>query len=200
MSLLLPVVVRGPESGPPGGPAPGSGRTGKAPLMRKPSIRGTFTALAMLALCGAGPVAVAAAAGPVSAGTVHAGPARTQLAACTSTTKGVTVVVDFAKLKATHKVKVACDPADPKNGLAALTGAGFTYSFVPKYPGFVCRIDGLPKPCNGAPASAYWSYWHAKRGGKWILSKLGAASYVPKPGSVQGWAFGAGKPPRISPP
>ena len=170
--------------------------------MRKPSIRGTLTALATLALCGAGAVSASTVqASTVQASTVHASTAKASPdAACTSTTKGVTEVVDFAKLKATHKVKVACDPTNPKNGLAALTGAGFTYSFVPKYPGFVCRIDALPDPCNGAPATAYWSYWHAKRGGKWILSKLGAASYVPKPGSVQGWAFGAGKPPRISPP
>jgi hypothetical protein len=59
---------------------------------------------------------------------------------------------------------------------------------VPRIPGFVCTINALPKRCNGAPASAYWSYWHAKPHGKWI------------PGTVQGWAFGAGKPPRISPP
>jgi hypothetical protein len=174
--------------------------------MRKPSIRRTLTALATLTLCGAGPVAVTAAAGPaaaspVAARTAHVSTAKvTPDAACKSKTTGVTVVVDFRKLKATHKIKVACDPNNPKTGLAALKGAGFTYSFVPKYPGFVCRINGLPKPCNGAPATAYWSYWHAKRGGKWILSKVGAASFNPAPGSVQGWSFGAGKPPKISPP
>ena len=169
--------------------------------MRKPSIRGTLTALATLTLCGAGPVAVTAAVNPVAAktvasGTVQAGPA----AACQSTTKGVTEVVDFGKLKATNKVKTACDPGTPKTGLAALKGAGFSYSFVPRFPGFVCRINALPKPCNGAPATAYWSYWHAKRGGTWVSSSIGAGSYHPAPGTVQGWAFGAGKPPRIPPP
>jgi hypothetical protein len=184
--------------------------------MRKPSIRGTLTALAALTLCGAGPLAVTAAAGPAAASTAAASTADagavqvgirpasaagiTPDTACKSKTKGVTVVVDFRKLKATHKIKVACDPTNPKNGLAALKGAGFTYSFVPGYYGFICRIDGLPKPCNGAPATAYWSYWHAKRDGKWILSKLGAASFKPAPGSVQGWSFGDGKPPKIAPP
>jgi hypothetical protein len=165
--------------------------------MYKPSIRGPLTALATLALCGAS----AASAGAVSAGTVHASTAKARPdAACKSTTKGVTEVVDFGKLKTAGKVTTACDPTNPKTGLAALKGAGFTYSFVPKVPGFVCRIDALPKPCNGAPATAYWSYWHAKRGGKWVFAKVGAGSYHPAPGSVQGWAFGAGKAPRIPPP
>ena len=180
--------------------------------MYKPSIRGTLTALATLALCGASTVSASTVsasivsastvpASTVSASTVQAGHAKASPdAACKSTTKGVTVVVDFRKLKATHKIKVACDPMNPKTGLAALTGAGFTYSFVPKFPGFVCRINGLPKPCNGAPATAYWSYWHAKRGGKWVLASVGAGSFHPAPGSVQGWSFGSGKPPGISPP
>jgi hypothetical protein len=109
-----------------------------------------------------------------------------EAAACTSSKKGVTVVVDFTKLH--HGTKTGCDRKSPASGLDALKGAGFRYTFVPRIPGFVCTINALPKRCNGAPASAYWSYWHAKPHGKWI------------PGTVQGWAFGAGKPPRISPP
>jgi hypothetical protein len=170
--------------------------------MYKPSIRGTLTALATLALCGAGTFSASTvSAGTVSASTVHPSTGQASPdAACQSTTKGVTEVVDFGKLKKTGKIKTACDPTNPKTGLAALKGAGFTYSFVPKYPGFVCRIDTLPNPCNGAPATAYWSYWHAKRGGKWVSSKVGAGSYHPAPGSVEGWAFGSGQKPAISPP
>jgi hypothetical protein len=82
----------------------------------------------------------------------------------------------------------------------ALTKAGFRYTFVPRVPGFVCTISKEPSKCNGAPAKAYWSYWHAKPHGKWIYSTLGAASYHPKSGWVEGWAFGNGKPPGISPP
>ncbi len=112
--------------------------------------------------------------------------------------KEVTVVVDFTKLHGT--VKTGCDRQLPSNGLVALQKAGFTYTFVPHQPGFICTIDHRPNPCNGAPASAYWSYWHARPHGKWMYSNLGAGSYHPKPGWVEGWAFGDGKPPRISPP
>jgi len=135
------------------------------------------------------------AAGLVATGSAAAAPA---YAAACSGTKGVTVVVDFTKLGG--KVKTACDAGNPATGLAALTGAGFTYTFVPRQPGFVCTIDKKPNPCNGAPTKAYWSYWHAKPHGKWVYSTTGAGSYDPAPGTVQGWAFGASKPPRISPP
>ena len=158
--------------------------------MRKPGARRTITTLAVLAVIGPGPLTAQAATSPAIAKASAA-------AACSGST-GVTVVADFTKLGG--KIKTACDPTNPKTGLAALTGAGFTYTFVPKFPGFVCTIDKLPSPCNGAPATAYWSYWHAKPHGKWVYSSLGAGSYHPAAGSVQGWAFGAGKAPGISPP
>lgn len=136
-------------------------------------------------------------AAALAAGVAGATPAAA--AACgTAHPKGVTVVVDFTKFR--HGIKVGCDLALPANGLAALRKAGFSYTFVPRFPGFICTIDKEPGKCNGAPASAYWSYWHAKPHGKWIYSTLGAASYHPKAGWVEGWAFGNGKPPRISPP
>ena len=143
--------------------------------------------LAAVVLLGAAVVAGVAGATPAAA------------AACGSAHKqGVTVVVDFTKLR--RGVKVGCDANRPANGLVALAKAGFSYTFVPRVPGFICRIDSEPSKCNGAPASAYWSYWHAKPHGKWIYSALGAGSYHPKSGWVEGWAFGNGKPPRISPP
>lgn len=111
---------------------------------------------------------------------------------------GVNVVVDFTKLHG--KVRIGCDHRRPANGLVALRRAGFTYTFVPRQPGFICTINHRPRKCNGAPATAYWSYWHAKPHGKWMYSKLGAGSYHPKSGWVEGWAFGKGKPPRIPPP
>jgi len=118
--------------------------------------------------------------------------------AATCSKRGVTVVVDFRHFH--HGIKIGCDVSRPRNGLVALQKAGFSYTFVPRYPGFICTIDHEPKKCNGAPASAYWSYWHAKPHGKWIYSTLGAASYHPRAGWVEGWAFGNGKPPGISPP
>jgi hypothetical protein len=159
--------------------------------MRKPGARHAVPLAAALAVVLAAPLTASAGTSPAMGNNAVA-------AACTSTTKGVTEVVDFTRLHG--KIKTACDPSDPKTGLAALTGAGFSYTFVPRYPGFVCTIDKLPNPCNGAPATAYWSYWHAKPHGKWVYSSLGAGTYHPAPGSVEGWAFGSGQQPGISPP
>jgi hypothetical protein len=119
-----------------------------------------------------------------------------QAAGCAGSS-GVTVVIDFAALGG--GVQTGCALGDPATGLAALTGAGFSYAFVPRQPGFICRINALPNPCNGAPATAYWSYWHAQPGGTWSYSTSGAAGYNPAPGSVEGWAFGAGAVPGTNP-
>jgi len=119
-------------------------------------------------------------------------------AAACSGTSGVTVVVDFRAFGG--GVQVGCAAGDPSSGLAALSGAGFGYAFVAGRLGLVCQINGLPNPCNGAPTSAYWSYWHAQPGGSWSYSASGAGSYNPAPGSVEGWAFGAGSAPGIAPP
>ena len=130
--------------------------------------------------------------------TAPATPGNAAAAAKCTGKKGVTVVVDFTKLHG--KVKIGCARKRPANGLVALKRAGFTYTFVPRQPGFICTIDHRPGKCNGAPATAYWSYWHAKPGGTWVYSSLGAGSYNPAPGTVQGWAFGAGTAPSIPPP
>jgi hypothetical protein len=143
------------------------------------------TALAAVALVAGTLVATEAPAAPAFA------------SACSGKT-GVTVVVDFAALGG--GVVTACDPTDPATGLAALTGAGFSYAFVPRFPGFICQINVKPNPCNGAPASAYWSYWHASRHGTWTYSSLGAGSYNPAPNTVEGWAFGAGAAPSVPAP
>jgi hypothetical protein len=125
-------------------------------------------------------------------------------AACSGST-GVTVVVDFASLGG--GVVVACAPGDPTSGLTALTGGGFTVAGTQRWGlAFVCRINGLPtaaqQACvNTPPASAYWSYWHAStHGAAWTYSSLGASSYNPAPGTVEGWAFGAGSAPSITAP
>ena len=110
---------------------------------------------------------------------------------------GVSVVVDAG---ATGGTSTRCASGDPGSGLAALSSAGHAYTFVPRQPGFVCTIDRAPDPCNGAPASAYWSYWHARPGGSWTYSTLGAGSFDPPAGSVEGWAFGSGAPPGVRPP
>ncbi len=146
---------------------------------------------------------VAAAVTAVALTTVEPAPRAAHAAACVGTS-GVTVVVDFTALGG--GVQVACAPGAPATGLAALQGAGFTVTGTARWGlTFVCRINGLPtpatEPCvNTPPATAYWSYWHAPSGGAWSYSTSGAASHDPAPGSVEGWAFGAGTPPGIAAP
>lgn len=114
---------------------------------------------------------------------------------------GVTVVVDFGSLGG--GVRTGCAPGDPASGAAALSGAGFGYTYAARQPGFVCRINGLPAddPCvTTSPPTAHWSYWHAQPGGSWTYSGAGASGRDPAPGGVEGWAFGAGAPPSVPPP
>ena len=50
------------------------------------------------------------------------------------------------------------------------------------------------------PGDAYWAFFHAKRGGSWVYSSSGVASYDPAPGTVVGFRFGSGQKPRVAPP
>lgn len=159
-------------------------RVGTTPSARAARATAFLSAVLLLAAALATTVATATPANAAACGSHHK--------------RGVTVVVDFTKFH--HGIKVGCDGGRPANGLDALKAAGFRYTFVPRIPGFICRIDSEPSRCNGAPSSAYWSYWHARPHGKWTYSTLGAGSYHPKAGWVEGWAFGKGKPPGISPP
>jgi hypothetical protein len=138
----------------------------------------------------------------VLAGAALAVPAAPAAAAACWDSSGVTVVVDFASLGG--GTQSGCAAGDPSSGLAALRATGHTTTRAAQQPGyFLCRIDGKPAndPCQRtSPANAYWSYWHAKPGGSWTYSDLGPADYDPKPGTVEGWAFGAGKPPSSPPP
>ncbi|MEU5551398.1 hypothetical protein ABZ738_16645 [Micromonospora sp. NPDC047793] len=135
---------------------------------------------------------------------VEPSPRAAHAAACTGTT-GVTVVVDYGPLGG--GVQVACALGDPATGLAALQGAGYTVTGTQRWGlAFICRINGQPtsatEPCvNTPPASAYWSYWHASgSGAAWTYSTLGATSYNPAPGTVEGWSFGTGTAPSITAP
>ena len=116
-----------------------------------------------------------------------------------ATCEGVWVVIDARDLGGS--ITTSCAPGAPGSGLAALEAAGHSYSFVPRIPGMVCTIDARPQPCNGAPADAYWSYWHAAAGGSWSYATRGAGTRAPGPGTVEGWRFGDGAaPPGIQPP
>ncbi len=125
------------------------------------------------------------------------------ITSCTSTS-GVIVAVDFSHWTA-GLVERGCDPTTT-TGLDALHVAGFTTAGDQHDgPAYVCRINGDPTAAQDAcidtpPANAYWSYWHANAGkSTWTRSSLGAASYQPKPGSVDAWAFGSGTAPSFTP-
>ena len=67
--------------------------------------------------------------------------------------------------------------------------AGHSLTYVQRFPGFVCHIDGLPAddPCvNTPPADAYWGLWWSDgKTGEWTYSSLGAGSLaVPAGGYV----------------
>jgi hypothetical protein len=127
----------------------------------------------------------------------------TPISSCTATS-GVIVAVDFSHWSA-GLVERGCD-STITNGLDALHRAGFTTTGdAHDGPDFVCRINNDPTvpqdACvNTPPPTAFWSYWHANAGKTtWTLSPLGAANYQPKPGSIDAWAFGAGRPPTFTP-
>ncbi|WP_141847469.1 hypothetical protein [Lapillicoccus jejuensis] len=117
---------------------------------------------------------------------------------------GVTVVVDFTAFGG--GVQKKCDTAHPTTGLKALQDVGYTLTGTQRYGlAFVCRINNKPSkaqdPCVVTPpANAYWSYWKAPHKGAWSYSSQGAGSSVPTPGTVEGWAFGAGTAPSIKAP
>jgi hypothetical protein len=143
---------------------------------------------------------------PVAPAPAHA--ARWADGPCTDNV-GITVVIDFQELGG--GVNVRCVPGPVASGLDALDKAGIAWEGTRRFPGFVCRIAGLPgvddEPCgNTPPATAYWSYWIASRGGSWCYSSLGAGSRTPPPGTIEGWSFSLGRvavdtpPPRFDPP
>lgn len=65
----------------------------------------------------------------------------------------------------------------------------------------VCSINGTGCSvddcfCNFPPD--YWSYWQSS-GGSWTYSNLGASSSSVTNGEVEGWSWGGGNPPSVSP-
>lgn len=144
-------------------------------------------------------VAVAASValtGPLGSAHVHAdSPAA--LGALLDDCDGVVVVVDPGQ--PLPPPTATCIPTQVPDGIAALIAAGHTLTFVPGIPGMICTIDDQPQPCNGAPVSAYWSYWLGTAEG-WTYSSRGAGFRAADPAIVEGWRFGDGsQPPRIAP-
>jgi hypothetical protein len=137
-----------------------------------------------------------AVAGLVVAGGLTLPSGTAQAAAC-SGTSGVTVVIDYGSSSST-----LC-AADDSSAMKVLQKVATVVSPV-QYPGtVVCKINGVPstQTCQRMPpASAYWAFFHAPRGGSWAYSSSGVADYNPAPGSVIGFAFGSGAAPSSAPP
>jgi hypothetical protein len=162
-------------------------------------IRRLAAALALVAIGIFVPVAPAPA--PAHAARWAEGP-------CTDNV-GITIVIDFQELDG--GVNVRCAPGPVTSGLDALDQAGIVWEGTRRFPGVVCRIAGKPgagsESCvNTPPATAYWSYWVAPRGGPWCYSTAGAGNRTPPPGTIEGWSFALGRvsvdipPPRFAPP
>jgi hypothetical protein len=105
---------------------------------------------------------------------------------------GVTVVVDATK--AGGGISVRCALGPQASGWDALQNSGHAITSVPQYPGTaVCTVDG--RPSAGYPTcweTNFWSYHHApntRAGAAWTFSGVGAATYKPAPGSVEGWKY-----------
>lgn len=147
--------------------------------------RGVAALLAPALLGGAGSgVAVALVLGPTA-----------PVPAAAATRPCVGMIVD-GRL-AGGSLRAGCATGDPRSGLAALTAAGFSYAFVPRQPGQVCQIGGLPE-CSRNGSDTYWSYWHRARGThRWVYSGEGAATYDPEPGDTEAWVWqeGGKRPP-----
>lgn len=117
--------------------------------------------------------------------------------------EGITVVVDFRSLGGDMIVR--CVPPDTPTGFDVLRAAGIAYTTTQRFPGFLCRIEGVPAddPCVNTPApDYYWGYWRADYGGEWAYSRYGAGTTSPPPGPVEGWSFSNGDdlPPGMDPP
>jgi hypothetical protein len=101
---------------------------------------------------------------------------------------GVTVVVESNRLGADSSQSCVTDGSG-RSADRLLEEAGHSLTYVQRFPGFVCQIDGLPAddPCvNTPPADAYWGLWWSDgKTGKWTYSSLGAGSLsIPAGGYV----------------
>ncbi|WP_130866033.1 hypothetical protein [Acidipropionibacterium timonense] len=74
-------------------------------------------------------------------------------------------------------------------GTAALQSAGV--SIDRRSDSMICRLDGYPSVCleSSQFRGQYWTYFHSTDGVTWQYSTLGADSYHPRPGSIEGWCY-----------
>ncbi|MEG9227468.1 S-layer homology domain-containing protein [Aeromicrobium sp. Sec7.5] len=103
--------------------------------------------------------------------------------------EGVTVVIDYGDLAATvdDPIAVSCAPGAQASGLTALTNSGNPYMFHPRFPGFVCSINGVGDPSTCL--SPGWTYWRGVPDGEWTYSSSGAGATTPGVDTVEGWRY-----------
>jgi hypothetical protein len=114
-------------------------------------------------------------------------PAAASAEACPGST-GVTVVVEYGALGSGTSTGCAAEGGG-QTADRLLKDTGHALTYVQRFPGFVCRVDGLPAddPCvNTPPADAYWGLWWSDgKTGEWSYSSLGAGSLaIPAGGYV----------------
>jgi hypothetical protein len=117
---------------------------------------------------------------------------------------GVTVVVDLTDLGG--GVSVGCAGTGSMSGLQALQRAGFSVAGTLREGlAFICRIDDRPsagerlamagssgyrEQCvDTPPTEAYWGYWYAAAGGKWVYGTAGPGNHTAIAGGYEGWRF-----------
>jgi MYXO-CTERM domain-containing protein len=128
------------------------------------------------------------AAAVLAAAAYVASPVPPASAAGCATAHGVTVVVEYGALGG--GTDVDCEPeGGGRTADRLLKDAGHALAYVQRFPGFVCRVDGVPAddPCvNTPPADAYWGLWWSDgKTGKWSYASLGASSLnIPAGGYV----------------
>lgn len=171
--------------------------------MRRRVVRPAAAAVVVLAsvLTAGGALSASAAVGASPVG----------LSACTASS-GVLVAVDFSHWRGA--VDLGCASGREADGLDAMHNAGFlTAGDDADGDAFVCRIgvaaqgttSERPTPTEDScvstpPASAYWAFWVSDAGqSAWSYSQSGVESYQPPAGSTEGWAFGSGGPPSVTP-
>lgn len=178
----------------------------------------------------AAPFAQAGESRPAGAGALAAAPrtallpsSRGHSGTCT-TSRGVSVVVDFRELGGSTVRRCALpDPGQSAfagSGTDALRAAGLDVVGTDSYGlGIVCRLAGKPsasttlqvagrdyrESCRTTPPTgAHWGYWHTSSAkGSWQLSRYGAASRQAVAGGWEGWSFSLGRTsdpaPRLAP-
>ncbi len=121
-------------------------------------------------------------------------PLPAQAAACPTTT-GVTVVVDFGGVGG--GIETTCVPGGGGDSAASLFEVHHNLTRVSRFPGAICKVDGLPGDagCQAMPpADAYWGLFWSDDGSGWSYSSEGVDSLnIPDGGSVAfAWQNGGG--------